>query len=87
MYESRTPIYIVYVHNRETKNLISHSHIGRTLHMHYRICIDEMYCVIPQIYVDVAKIDGSLTSCIAISFLFNALVDAKLLPERTFSTS
>ena len=43
-------------------------------------------CFILQIYVDVVKIDGGLTSCIAISFLFNALVDARLIPERAFGT-
>ena len=36
--------------------------------------------------MDVGRIDASLTSCIAISFLFDALVDAKLVPEREFGT-
>ena len=39
-----------------------------------------------QMFVDIAKMDGALTTCIAISFLFNALVDVKLLHEGTFST-
>ena len=42
--------------------------------------------ILLQIYVDIVKIDCSLTSCIAISFLFNALVDARLIPERAFGT-
>ena len=52
----------------------------------YITCLFFLFSVFIQVYVDVAKIDGSLTSCIAISFLFNALVDTKLLPERAFGT-
>ncbi len=33
-----------------------------------------------------AKLDGSLTSCIAISFLFNGLIDANIIVERHFTT-
>ena len=39
-----------------------------------------------QVFADVAKIDVSLTTCIAISFLFNALIDARLVPEREYGT-
>ena len=33
-----------------------------------------------------ANIDGSLTSCIAMSFFFNALVDLKVIVERQLLT-
>ena len=40
----------------------------------------------PQAYIDVGKLDGGLTSSIAISLLYNGLIDLKVLPERAFGT-
>ena len=34
-------------------------------------------------YVVWSEIDGSLTSCIALSFLYDGLIDARLIPERS----
>jgi hypothetical protein len=33
-------------------------------------------------YLLFAKLDGSLTSCIAVSFVFDGLVDLRIIPER-----
>lgn len=33
-------------------------------------------------YLFFARLDGSLTSCIAVSFVFDGLVDLRLIPER-----
>lgn len=37
-----------------------------------------------QLYLDFARVDCSLTSCIAASFAFNGLVDLKLVSERSY---
>ena len=39
-----------------------------------------------QGFADAAYLDASLTCCIAFSFLFNGLVDLKLISERNAST-
>jgi len=41
---------------------------------------------VSQAYIDLAKLDAGLTSSIAISFLYNGLIDLKILPERAFGT-
>lgn len=39
-----------------------------------------------QYFIDAAKIDASLTSCVAVSLAFNGLIDLKLLSERSYAT-
>ena len=52
----------------------------------YNIIVSMYIHIYIQVFADVAKIDVSLTTCIAISFLFNALIDARLVPEREYGT-
>lgn len=39
-----------------------------------------------QDYIVMSNLDGSLSTSIAISFLYNGLIDLKVLPERAFGT-
>ena len=39
-----------------------------------------------QLYVDMGLVDASLTSCVAVCFVFNALVDGEVIRERSAGT-
>lgn len=39
-----------------------------------------------QLYFDMALVDASLTSCVAVCFVFNALVDGGVIRERSIGT-
>lgn len=45
-----------------------------------------MFVIQLQLFLDLLKADESLTSCIALSFAFNGLIDLKLIPERSYIT-
>jgi hypothetical protein len=60
--------------------------LGNRLVLGSRLVLGQPWLLYLQYYIDAAKVDISLTCCIAISFAFDGLISLKLMSERSYST-
>ena len=64
----------------------THTHTHTPTHTHKHTPTHTHTHPPTQDYIVMSNLDGSLSTSIAISFLYNGLIDLKVLPERAFGT-